>query len=345
MLDHWNDHQKYDPYPVETKLDDKTRSDIPHGLVSQDAVKVPYQTVIVKAKKESPQTPLDDLDPTPNIPTNPLLFDLRPPEDPDAAFARYAANLKAAELAADRVPDKDPEIEDDPLRVAKQLELDANLKKEAAAKSAARKKRAYDDMSTEPDGSQGGAPLTRFGMKGAIVRPRSKRAKSNFQTAKEISGALLGLFLKTSAPPKTAKQQADATAARLAAQQEKVDMARRVLGDSAFEAKVESVLKRLGPNKLQKLPGQDDVTYKADVDSAQRQRAEMVVSGQGDPDGGPDPRGYLERIKDDWLKRVVVGLPLLGGFNFDEEDDPMDEDGPMDEADLEDAYDHAMDEG
>lgn len=159
------------------------------------------------------------------------------------------------------------------------------------------------------------------------MRPRSRPGNSNYQTARPMTeraaNALLGL-IRTPAPPKTFQQRADATVARLKAQQDGIERARSILGDPAFEAKVETVLPRLGPSKVQRLQGQEDVTYRADVEFAQRQRAEMIVSGQGDPDGGPDPRGFMERIMDDWLKRAVVSIPILGGFNLDD-DDPMDE--------------------
>jgi hypothetical protein len=342
MLDFWNNLQKDDPYPVETLLDPSKgekpeKSKLPSNAVLQDDKTPMWQTLYLK-KKTKPATPMSELEDTPNIPNNPLLFDQRPPEDSDARLARYAANLKAAELAAGMVPAKDPEIEHDPARVAKQLELDAKMKQEAEAKEAARqaqvaaevKKETDDTLIREINNLQMGEPLTRFGLRGAIMRPRSQQANSNYKTAKPMTAkaaeALLGL-LKPPPPPQTFKQRADATIARLAVQQERVDAARDILGDSAFEAKVEAVLKVLSPSKLQRLPGQEDITYKADVDFAQRQRAEMIVSGQGDPDGGPDPRGYFQRIKDDWAMRAWVGaLPVLGGFKFgDDDNSPMDE--------------------
>lgn len=340
VLEFWNQRQKYDPYPEESLLEGEAEpSKLPAAAVLQDARTPNWQEITFRKRTSNPETPRPSLPPTPNIPNNPLIFDLRPPEDPAVALKRYADNLRAAELAAGLVPAIDPGIEQEPARDAKQLELDAKLKQEADAKEAARKAQVEAEVKKQTDDAiarriknlqmSGGVPLTRFGPRGAIMRPKSKKTTSNYQTAKPLSEraaqAILGLR-RTPRPPPTVRQRADATIARLEEQQERIDAARDYLGDPSFEGKVKAVLKVLSPSKLQRLPGQEDITYKADVDFAQRHRAEMIVSGQGDPDGGPDPRGFLERITDDWVKKAwTKSIPILGGFKFGDDDDVMDE--------------------
>jgi len=78
------------------------------------------------------------------------------------------------------------------------------------------------------------------------------------------------------------------------------------MGNDVFEQKVQKVIdgwtSGSGSGSTVGLSGDE----MKNAESLMRARAEEVVSGLGDPLGYPDPRGYVERVVDDFLEPALA---------------------------------------